>query len=171
MIQKLRKKFLIAAIVSVFLVLLLLIGSINALNYLSLVTEADETLQILSANKGSFPRQMFREQDLPSDLPSPPPEEGRGNTFEMRRGGNGELAYQSRYFAVWFDDEGDSARINLNTATKEQLMTLSGIGESKAQSILDYRKEKGKFSRTEDIMNIPGIKQGVYDKIKDHISV
>ena len=65
----------------------------------------------------------------------------------------------------------DSARINLNTATKEQLMTLSGIGESKAQSILDYRQEKGKFSRTEDIMNIPGIKQGVYDKIKDHISV
>ena len=71
------------------------------------------------------------------------------------------------------DEKGgkDSARINLNTATKEQLMTLSGIGESKAQSILDYRQEKGKFSRTEDIMNIPGIKQGVYDKIKDHISV
>ena len=64
-----------------------------------------------------------------------------------------------------------SVKINLNTATKEQLMTLSGIGESKAQSILDYRKENGTFSKTEDIMNIPGIKQGVYDKIKDHISV
>ena len=64
-----------------------------------------------------------------------------------------------------------SGKINLNTATKEQLMTLSGIGESKAQSILDYRQENGTFSKTEDIMNIPGIKQGVYDKIKDHISV
>ena len=71
------------------------------------------------------------------------------------------------------DEKGSngSVKINLNTATKEQLMTLSGIGESKAQSILDYRKENGTFSKTEDIMNIPGIKQGVYDKIKDHISV
>lgn len=64
-----------------------------------------------------------------------------------------------------------AGKINLNTATKEQLMTLSGIGESKAQNILDYRQENGAFSKTEDIMNIPGIKQGVYDKIKDHISV
>lgn len=71
------------------------------------------------------------------------------------------------------DEKGSngSAKINLNTATKEQLMTLSGIGESKAQSILDYRQKNGTFSKTEDIMNIPGIKQGVYDKIKDHISV
>ena len=149
MIQKLRKKFLIAAIVSVFLVLLLLIGSINALNYLSLVTEADETLQILSANKGSFPRQMFREQDLPSDLPSPPPEEGRGNTFEMRRGGNGELAYQSRYFAVWFDDEGDSARINL-----ENLVSLAEEeAVAMAETVFSSGRERGfaedyRYSRT-----------------------
>ena len=52
MIGRLRKKFIVAAILAVFLVLLLLIGSINLLNYRSMVAEADETLQILSANNG-----------------------------------------------------------------------------------------------------------------------
>ena len=61
--------------------------------------------------------------------------------------------------------------VNLNTASKDELMTLPGIGESKAQSILDYRQENGSFSRTEDIMNISGIKEGVFNKIKDSITV
>ena len=50
-------------------------------------------------------------------------------------------------------------------------MTLPGIGESKAQSIINYRQEQGAFSSIEDIMNISGIKQGVFDKIKDQITV
>ena len=62
MIGRLRKKFIAAAIVAVFLVLLVLIGSINVLSYRSLVTDADGTLQILAENKGSFPRQMFRQE-------------------------------------------------------------------------------------------------------------
>lgn len=62
-------------------------------------------------------------------------------------------------------------RVNLNTATKEQLMGLSGIGEAKAEAILRYRDEKGTFRRIEDIMNIPGIKQAAFDKIKDGIVV
>ena len=77
MIGKLRKKFLVAAITAVVLVLLILIGAINALNYRSLVKEADGTLQILSENRGTFPGQMFREQDrpaAPSDM-QPPPED------------------------------------------------------------------------------------------------
>ena len=79
--------------------------------------------------------------------------------------------FQSGTSAVGEKGGNQSGRVNLNTATKEQLMTLSGIGESKAQSILDYRQENGSFMKPEDIMNIPGIKQGVYNKIKDHISV
>lgn len=62
-------------------------------------------------------------------------------------------------------------RVNLNTATKEQLMELSGIGEAKAEAILRYRAEKGMFRRIEDIMNIPGIKQAAFDKLKDEIVV
>ena len=64
-----------------------------------------------------------------------------------------------------------SGLININTATKEQLMTLAGIGESKAMSIIAYREEHGKFKKIEDIMNITGIKNGVFDKIKSQIRV
>ena len=48
---------------------------------------------------------------------------------------------------------------------------LPGIGESKASAILAYREEKGRFSSVEEIMDITGIKEGVYSKIKDHITV
>lgn len=61
--------------------------------------------------------------------------------------------------------------ININTASKEQLMTLPGIGESKAESIIRYREETGRFNSIEDIMNISGIKEGAYNKIKELITV
>ena len=69
------------------------------------------------------------------------------------------------------DAQPSDGRINLNTADEQELMSLPGIGASKAQSILAYREEKGGFSSTEDIMNITGIKEGVYAKIKDCITV
>lgn len=61
--------------------------------------------------------------------------------------------------------------VNINTATLEELCTLTGIGEAKAQSIISYREENGNFSSIEEIMNISGIKEGVYEKIKDQITV
>ena len=64
-----------------------------------------------------------------------------------------------------------SQMVNLNTATKEQLMTLPGIGETKANSILEYRKEYGAFSAIEDIMKIQGIKQSVFERLKERIYV
>lgn len=62
-------------------------------------------------------------------------------------------------------------RVNLNTATKTQLMTLPGIGEAKADSIIAYREKNGGFSSIEDIKKIEGIKEGVFSKIKDSIAV
>jgi competence protein ComEA len=62
-------------------------------------------------------------------------------------------------------------RINLNTATAAQLMTLPGIGQSKADSIIAYRDSHGGFASIEDIMNVDGIKEGVYNRIKDNIKV
>ena len=59
----------------------------------------------------------------------------------------------------------------INTATKEELMGLTGIGESKAMSIISYRETNGAFKKIEEIMNITGIKTGVFDKIKDRIKV
>ena len=64
-----------------------------------------------------------------------------------------------------------SVLIDINTAAREQLMTLDGIGESKAMAIIAYREEHGRFKKIEDIMNITGIKDGVFDKIKSQIRV
>ena len=61
--------------------------------------------------------------------------------------------------------------VNINTADQQTLMTLTGIGEAKAQSIIAYREENGAFAKIEDIKNITGIKDGVFQKIKDDITV
>lgn len=65
----------------------------------------------------------------------------------------------------------NDGKVNLNTATKEELCTLSGIGEGKAQSILKYREEHGSFTTIEEVMQVEGIKEGLFQKIKDHIIV
>ena len=62
-------------------------------------------------------------------------------------------------------------KVNLNTATKEELMTLRGIGEAKAEDIIRYREKSGGFTRIEDIMQISGIKNAAFEKIKDDITV
>ena len=67
--------------------------------------------------------------------------------------------------------EEDDGKININTANKEQLMTLSGIGETKADSIIQYREEHGGFQNIEEIMEIDGIKEGVFQKISDQIKL
>ena len=61
--------------------------------------------------------------------------------------------------------------ININTASQSELETLSGIGEAKAQAIIKYRTEKGSFKTIEDIINVDGISQTLFDKIKDYITV
>lgn len=65
----------------------------------------------------------------------------------------------------------NKGKININTATKEELMTLPGIGESRALSIIAYRKEHGGFSSPEEIMEVSGIKEGMYEKMKEYIMV
>lgn len=60
-------------------------------------------------------------------------------------------------------------RVNLNTATAEELMLLPGIGEAKAEAILSYREEHGPFQDIGELMNIPGIKEGVFSKLKEKI--
>lgn len=65
----------------------------------------------------------------------------------------------------------ENSLININTSTKEQLQTLNGIGESKANSIIDYRTQNGPFKTIEDIKNVSGISETLYDKIKDFITV
>lgn len=65
----------------------------------------------------------------------------------------------------------ESGLVNINQADLAELMTLAGIGEAKAQLIIDYRTENGSFASVEDIMKISGIKEGIYNRIKDQITV
>lgn len=65
----------------------------------------------------------------------------------------------------------EDGRVNINTAQAEELMTLSGIGEAKAAAIIQYREENGGFQSIEELMEISGIKEGVFEKIKDQIKV
>ena len=67
--------------------------------------------------------------------------------------------------------EGGDALININLATKEELMKLNGVGEAKAELIITYRQSKGGFRDIKDIMKIKGIKQKFFDKIKDKICI
>lgn len=61
--------------------------------------------------------------------------------------------------------------VNINTASLEELMTLKGIGASRAEDIVRYRQEAGGFTKIEDIMKVPGIKDAAFQKIKDNITV
>lgn len=63
-----------------------------------------------------------------------------------------------------------SGKVSLNTATLEELLTIPNIGESKAKLIMEYR-QKTPFTKIEDIMNIKGIGNGIFEKIKDYITI
>lgn len=67
--------------------------------------------------------------------------------------------------------QADDGKINLNTASKEELMTLSGIGEVKAEAIIRYREDKGGFTSIEELTEIEGIKEGVFNKVKDQVKI
>ena len=64
----------------------------------------------------------------------------------------------------------DNGLVNINTATKEELQTIKGIGESKADSIIKYRETNGNFEKIEDIKNVEGIGDNLYETIKIYIT-
>ena len=64
-----------------------------------------------------------------------------------------------------------TTKVNINTATLKDLITLNGIGESKAQAILEYRTKNGNFKTLEDLKKVSGIGEAAYEKIKDNICI
>lgn len=67
--------------------------------------------------------------------------------------------------------EASDGKININTADKTLLTQLNGIGESRAEAIISYRESKGAFQSIEEIKNVDGIKEGIFEKIKEQIKV
>lgn len=67
--------------------------------------------------------------------------------------------------------ENDGPKINLNTATAADLQKLNGIGEKKAQEIISYRQQKGQFKKIEDLMQVSGIGEKTFAKLKDQLSL
>ena len=65
----------------------------------------------------------------------------------------------------------DAAKINLNSATAEQLMSLPGIGLSTAKLIIEQRTKAGKFNRIEELMNVKGIGEKKFQRIKDLVTI
>ena len=69
------------------------------------------------------------------------------------------------------ENESFQGIVNLNYATKEELKQLDGIGDTAAQRIIEYREQGNRFNDKRDVMNIKGIGEGIFRKIKDHITV
>lgn len=118
------------------------------------------------------------EELLPSDLEKP----SSGEEEPAREAGSAPSQEQKTASAA-DEEQGElsesgtgagitaDGRVNINTAGLEELMTLKGIGETRAKAILEYRSQHGSFTKAEDIMQIPGIKEGIYTKIQDQIIV
>lgn len=83
-----------------------------------------------------------------------------------------KLSDGEKYYVPFSSEECvEEKLININTATLEELDSLPGIGEAKAQNIIDYREKNGFFETTEEIMEVDGIGEKIYNDIKDLICV
>lgn len=111
MIRKLKWKFVLAAMLSLLIVLGLLIALINIFNYVNMVREADETLALLAENEGTFPKRF----DMPEG------ELRRDEHWPGRRNYSDELPFQSRYFSVTLNADGTVCASDLdNVVTVDQ---------------------------------------------------
>ena len=69
------------------------------------------------------------------------------------------------------ENQQKDGKVNLNTATEAELQTISGIGQKRAQDIIAYREEKGKFQSVDELKNVSGIGQKMLEKLKEHVTV
>lgn len=123
MIRKLRRKLVAVAMLSLFIVLLIIIGTVNILNYTRMVDDAQRTIAILKENDGSFPR------------PDMSPEHDK----DIFKGMSPEAPYESRYFSVLMDENGNVSTIDIGK--------IAGTGTDEAaeyaKKVLDSGKTSG----------------------------
>ena len=70
-----------------------------------------------------------------------------------------------------YKEEDSNSKVNINLASLDELKTINGIGDAKANSIIEYRNKNGKFNSIEDLKKVTGISESLFDKIKDFITV
>lgn len=105
MIKKLRMKFITASMLSLALVLLVILGGINAMSYRKTVADADAILSVLAASQGRFPQKMLPGEN--GGFPKEPPEsKTSGDGMLRKRGFSDETPYESRFFSVLLDEKG-----------------------------------------------------------------
>lgn len=93
---------------------------------------------------------------------------GQNDRLDLEQAG-GKKEQESGFSAN--ETAGSDGKININSAGAEELMTLNGIGETRAKAIIEYRTQNGLFTKEEDIMLVPGIKEGIFSKIQNQIAV
>ena len=122
MIGKLRKKLVAVAMLSLFIVLFIIMGAVNILNYTRMVDDAERTIKILKENKGTFPK----------------PNDGPWHDMDMVKGMSPETPYETRYFSVLMDGDGNVVTVDTGK--------IAGTDTDEA---VDYTKkvlEKGRSS-------------------------
>lgn len=130
MIQKLRRRFIGAAMLSLFLVLLVILGTVNIVSYTKTVADADNILSLLSENQGAFPMHLFPDKEMPRDDQRQQPRDSR---LQDRRHFSPETPYESRFFSVTLDAEnGSSLTDTANIAAVDREMAEDYAGQAVA---------------------------------------
>ncbi len=165
MIRKLRRQFTAAAMLSMFIVLSVIMGAINVFNYVSTLRDADETLAMLSENRGRFPEWMtdLRPQDTqpPEEdiLPASEEEDTRGREFfggrrgDFKEGFSPELPFSSRYFSVVVNSQGETCSIDTEHIAAVDAQTASRMAvevTSRTKTAGFYGQYRYTLRETED---------------------
>lgn len=123
---------------------------------------------VVVLNNGS---RVYEAIELAGGLTSEANSSGINQAELLRDGGMIYVPMVGENYTVPIGNNSDDKTVNINTASVEELTTLPGIGESRAKDIIAYRDSNGLFATIEDIMNVSGIKESAFNRIKDYIIV